>query len=224
MANVSNYNNYAVWADSDTDQKVEITDVLFKGSTSNGDYIIAGVQNTFYNQLSLVTVSLAQAISAPAWQPNLDFANYSNAFKSAFNNAIAAKMNTDGTSAFAKVVGNATANYNYDQLKAKADLLDTMRASFYLVTATGTFNGSDIVITDSVQNVATRKANGYANAVLELIVNDSVIVTSGLYIYSTAIGGSAPYNGTITIKALNGMPTSGSYTIKIKVSDYSFRG
>lgn len=224
MANISNYNNFAIWADSDTDQKVEITDNSFKGSTSNGDYVISGVQNTFYNQLSLVTVSLAQAISAPGWQPNLDFANYSNSFKNAFNNAIATKMETDGTSAFATNIGNSTAHLNYSDLKPRVDMVDAMKQSFYLISQPNvTFNGGDITIYDTIENVATRKANGYANAVLELVVSDPRIVTSGLYIYSATIG-DAPYNGTIVIKALNGMPNDNSdITIKIKVSDYSFR-
>lgn len=223
MQNTTNFNNFAVWADGN-EEKLQTANDTFKGSFSNGDYLITAEQNAFFNQLSLVTVSLAHAISAPAWANNLNFNTYKTSFKSAFENAINAKMQADGTSAFAKVVGNATANYNYDQLKAKADLLDAMKSSFYLITKKGTFNGSDIVITDDVANVATRKADGYANAVLELVVNDSVIVTSGLYIYNFIPGDAPSYNGTITIKALNGMPSSGDYTIKIKVSDYSFRG
>ena len=223
MQNTTNFNNFAVWADGN-EEKLQTASNIFKGSFSNGDYLITAAQNAFFNQLSLVTVSLAHAISAPAWANNLNFNTYKTSFKSAFETAVNNKMKTDGTSAFATVIGDSTANLNYTQLKDRVDIVDAMKSSFYLVTATGTFNGSDIVITDDVANVATRKANGYANAVLELVVNDSVIVTSGLYISSTSIAENDNHYGSITIKALNGMPSSGDYTIKIKVSDYSFRG
>lgn len=223
MQNTTNFNNFAVWADGN-EEKLQTANDIFKGSFSNGDYLITAEQNAFFNQLSLITVSLAHAISAPAWANNLNFNTYKTSFKSAFENAINAKMQADGTSAFAKVVGNSTAHLNYADLKPRVDMVDAMKASFYLVTATGTFNGNDIVITDDVENVATRKANGYANAVLELVVNDSVMVTSGLYISSTSIIEDEHHYGSITIKALNTMPSSGDYTIKIKVSDYSFRG
>lgn len=223
MQNTVNYNNFAVWADG-KNEKLETSNDIFKGSFSNGDYLITGEQNAFFNQLSLVTVSLANAISAPGWSNNISFDTYKTKFKTSFENAVNAKMSINGTSAFANVIGNSTANLNYSQLKQRVDSVDAMQRSFYLVVKTGAFDGNDIMITDDVSNVATRKANGYSNAVLELIVNDSVIVTSGLYIASTAISNSSPYNGTIVIKALNSMPTSGEYTIKIKVTEFSFNG
>ena len=223
MQNTVNYNNFAVWADG-KEEKLQTSNDIFKGSFSNGDYLITGEQNAFFNQLSLVTVSLANAISAPGWTNVTNFSTYKTSFKASFENAVNTKMSTNGTSAFATVVGNSTANLNYSQLKQRVDSVDAMQRSFYLVKATGTFDGNDITITDSVSGVATRKANGYSNAVLELIVNDSVIVTSGLYIASTSISDSSPYNGTIVIKALNSMPTSGEYTIKIKVTEFTFNG
>lgn len=221
MQNTVNYNNFAVWADG-KEEKLQTFDEIFKGSFSNGDYLITGEQNAFFNQLSLVTVSLANAISAPGWTNVTNFATYSNSFKTSFEKAVNTKMCTDGTSAFATVIGNSTANLNYTQLKERVDGVDEMKRSFYLVTANVNFNGEDITIEDSVSGVATRKANGYDNAVLELIVNDSVIVTSGLYIASTSISNSSPYDGTIVIKALNSMPNSGDCAIKIKVTEFSF--
>lgn len=223
MQNTVNYNNFAVWADG-KQEKLQTSNDIFKGSFSNGDYLITGEQNAFFNQLSLVTVSLANAISAPGWSNDISFDTYKTKFKTSFENAVNAKMSTNGTSAFATVVGNSTANLNYSQLKTRVDSVDAMQRSFYLVVKSGTFDGNDITITDAVTGVATRKADGYSNAVLELIVNDSVIVTSGLYIASTSISDSSPYNGTIVIKSLNSMPTSGEYTIKIKVTEFTFNG